>query len=135
MPSIIDASGLVAWADRIDSAHDAVVKTLRSQRPPFHVPAMALAEACHLIGSRRGRSAEVVFIRAISGLPVHAPTREDLRRMGELMQDYLDWPLGAADASIVALAERLDIETVITLDRRHFVPMRPAHRPTFKVVP
>ena len=47
--------------------------------------------------------------------------------MAELVETYADLPLGAIDASVVALAERLGLTTVATLDRRHFTVVRPKH--------
>ncbi len=44
-------------------------------------------------------------------------------------------PLGATDASVVAIAERLGIDTIATLDRRHFTVVRPAHIEAFTLLP
>ena len=55
--------------------------------------------------------------------------------MAQLMEQYRDFPLGAADASVVALAERLGTETVMTTDRRHFMAIRPRHCPAFTPLP
>src|SRR5215211_5052451 len=44
----------------------------------------------------------------------------DLGRIAALTRRYLDLPLGATDASLIAIAERLGIDTIATLDRRHF---------------
>lgn len=44
----------------------------------------------------------------------------DTARMAALVRQYADLRLGAADASVIALAERLNITDVATLDRRHF---------------
>lgn len=41
--------------------------------------------------------------------------------MAALAAQYEDLPLGATDASILALAERLDDPVIATLDRRHFL--------------
>jgi hypothetical protein len=46
--------------------------------------------------------------------------------MAELVSTYHDLPLGAVDASVVALPERLGDYDVATLDRRHFTVIRPA---------
>jgi predicted nucleic acid-binding protein len=43
--------------------------------------------------------------------------------------------LGGVDASVVAVAERLGIRTVATLDRRHFTVVRPRHVDTFELQP
>lgn len=37
-----------------------------------------------------------------------------------LVEQYADLPLGTSDASAIALAERLNITEVATLDLRHF---------------
>jgi predicted nucleic acid-binding protein len=38
-------------------------------------------------------------------------------------------------ASVVARAERLDTDLVITLDRRHFAAIRPRHPPALRLLP
>jgi predicted nucleic acid-binding protein len=58
------------------------------------------------------------------------------RRMSELLVAYASIRLQAVDAAVIALAERLDLREVATLDRRDFhdcraapSPMRLAPRP------
>lgn len=48
----------------------------------------------------------------------------DWMRMAELVAAYRDLPLGTADASVIATAERLGIHEIATLDRRHFSVVR-----------
>lgn len=55
--------------------------------------------------------------------------------IGELVEQYADFPLGGTDASVVALAERLRTEVIITLDRRHFGIVRPKHCERFILLP
>jgi len=55
--------------------------------------------------------------------------------MAELVDQYADFPLGGTDASVVALAERLGAETIVTLDRRHFGQVRPRHVERFRLLP
>jgi uncharacterized protein len=40
-----------------------------------------------------------------------------------------------ASASLIAIAERLGIDTIATLDRRHFTVVRPAHVEAFTLLP
>ncbi|HMH46990.1 MAG TPA: hypothetical protein VK538_04680, partial [Solirubrobacteraceae bacterium] len=63
------------------------------------------------------------------------PSREDFTRMAELVEQYADFPLGGTDASVVALAERLDASIIMTLDRRHFAAIAPRHREAFELMP
>lgn len=55
--------------------------------------------------------------------------------MSELVEQYADLPLGTTDASVIALAERLDINEIATLDRRHFTVVRPRHVDAFTLLP
>jgi uncharacterized protein len=40
--------------------------------------------------------------------------------MAALVERYADLPLGGVDAAVVAVAERLNVTEIATLDRRHF---------------
>jgi len=51
--------------------------------------------------------------------------------MAELVETYLDLPLGMVDAAVIAIAERLRLTEIATLDRRHFAVGRPSHTPAF----
>ncbi len=57
----------------------------------------------------------------------HTATSADLARMADLVNTYESLPLGTTDASVVAVAERLGLTDVATLDRPHFTVVRPRH--------
>ena len=62
-------------------------------------------------------------------------TAADYARMAELVEQYDDLPLGTTDASVIALAERLNIAEVATLDRKHFSAVRPRHVEALTLLP
>jgi predicted nucleic acid-binding protein len=51
------------------------------------------------------------------------------------MARYVDLPLGMADASVVAAAERLGATEIATLDQHHFSVVRPRHVESLALVP
>ncbi len=55
--------------------------------------------------------------------------------MADLVRQYADFPLGTADASVIAVAERLGATHVATIYHRHFRAVRPAHCPAFELLP
>ena len=55
--------------------------------------------------------------------------------MSELVDTYRNLQLGAVDAAVVALAERLAVTTVATIDRRDFSVVRPRHVTHFELLP
>lgn len=55
--------------------------------------------------------------------------------MADLVDQYADFPLGTTDAAVVALAERLDVDEIATIDHRHFTVVRPRHVKAFTLLP
>jgi uncharacterized protein len=107
------------------------------QRPDLElvIPALVVAEVTYLVGSRLGPKPEATFLRGLAQIEIESPSPDDWERIAELVDEYADLPLGGTDASVVALAERLDAGVVITLDRRHFPVVRPRHRETLELLP
>jgi len=87
--------------------------------------------------TRRGHHVMRSFIRELQQ-PIWNVTNldiTDLARVSELLEEYQDAKLDFADASIVTIAERLNVETILTLDRRDFYMIRPLHTSYFTVLP
>jgi len=124
-----------AAADTDDQDHLACRAALSRADLPLVVPTLVIAEATYFVGSRLGAAAESAFLRGIGELDVEGPSPEDFKRMAELVEQYAHFPLGGTDASVIALAERLDAPIVVTLDRRHFAAVTPRHRDAFELVP
>jgi len=133
--AVVDAGPLYAAADGDDEDHEACVEALAKPDLRLVIPALAVAEATYFVGRRLGSEAEAAFLRGLAPLDVEGPDENDFARMAELVEEYADFPLGGTDASVVALAERLGAEVVVTLDRRHFSAIRPRHRKMFELLP
>ena len=133
--AIVDAGPLYAAADADDADHAASVGALADPELERVIPALVVAEATYLVGRRLGASAEARFMRGLSEFPVEGPDRDDFARIAELVEQYANFPLGGTDASVIALAERLDAPVIVTLDRRHFGAVRPNHLEAFELVP
>lgn len=134
---IVDTGPLLAAADTADPYHRVCVDCLTGAAGPLWTTPLVIAEAAYLIGRRIGSRAEARFFRSISDgdLVIETLTNADILRMADLVDQYADLPLGGTDASVVAVAERLDQAMVATLDRRHFSVVRPRHVAGFELVP
>jgi predicted nucleic acid-binding protein len=77
------------------------------------------------------------FMRGIlsSGMLIEQVNRADLERASEILDRYADTQLDFVDATIMAIAERLDIVRILTVDQRHFRTLRPKHCPAFEILP
>ena len=137
---LCDSGPLFAAADRKDADHHASVEMftgLRLARRRLLVPATVVAEVGYMLQTKVGSFAEAAFLQAIGegDLELVDLKAEDCTRMAELVNQYDDLPLGTTDASVIALAERLGIREVATLDRRHFSVVRPRHVEALSLLP
>jgi uncharacterized protein len=115
--------------------HREVLKLLRDQNLRLVIPALCIAEATYIIEGKFGPLVEARFIESLSEFEVVMPDGADWARIAELVRQYADFPLGGTDASVVALAERLETDLILTLDRRHFATVRPAHCESLRLLP
>ena len=120
-----------------DQAHQACLKLLRQVEGPLLVPSPVLGEIGYLLQSRVGLEAEVAFVKSFGGDGFHIAELEDqdILRMAGLVETYIDLPLGIVDAAVVAIAERLRLTEIATLDHRHFNVVRPNHVRAFTLLP
>ena len=116
----LDTSALLALLNRRDPDHQQVTQAFLADRGPYLVPAGILAEIGYLVEHRLGPEILDAFL---ADLEEHTfaleHTQDDLPRVRELIRRYADLPLGLADATVIACAERHG-GTVLTLDARHF---------------
>jgi uncharacterized protein len=77
------------------------------------LPSPVVTEACYLLAREAGARAEAAFLGSLADLDLD---RDDWRSAAELLVRYSDLPLGAVDASVVAVAERLGLTEIATID-------------------
>jgi uncharacterized protein len=134
---ISDAGPLVALLNTADKHHEACVTVFRHYRGPIVIPAPVITEVAYFLQIKPGPAVEAAFLEspAQHEFEVEATTDEDFARMAELVRQYADFPLGTADASVIATAERLKTTHVAPIDHRHFRAVRPAHCEAFDIFP
>lgn len=135
MLAVVDAGPLYATADADDQDHVACREVLSRADLSLVIPALVVAEATYFVGRRLGARAEATFLHGMGALQVEGPAPEDFDRIAQLVETYADFPLGGTNASVIALAERIGAEIVITLDRRHFAAVKPRHRDALQLLP
>lgn len=101
------------------------------------LPSTVAAEVGYLIDRLGGPELEASFLAGVSEgafEPVDL-IPADYARMAELVREYQDLRLGTTDASLIAVAERLGVTEIATIDRRHFTTVRPRHTESFLLLP
>ncbi len=134
---IVGAGPLYAAAASGDEDHTRCVELLATASRPLLVPELVVTEVSYLLSDRIGPHAELAFARSIAEgeLIVEPVLDSEWQRVAELVEQYADLPLGMADASLVALAERHAQEQVASLDHRHLSVVRPRHVTRLTLLP
>lgn len=121
---LVDTGPLVALFDPADADHKQSGETLETIREPIATTVPVLTEAFHLLGAAGTGVTRLMDFVAGSGLHVLFLDDSRLVRAFQLMAQYADLPMDFADASIVTMAESLNLRTVFTIDRDHFSAYR-----------
>lgn len=134
---LIDSSFLYGVLDRSNPKHALAKSAISSVPSRYIIPDITLTETAFLFHRAGGVPAVVAFLDAIVAArwTFEPVIRADIMRAREVMSDYATAKLDFVDCCIVAIAERLDIDTICTFDRRDFGIIRPRHREHFIILP
>ena len=126
---------MVAYLDSTDPAHAEVGSVFEGFQGVMHTTGAVVTEAMHFVArSRLGPSALANLI-AYGDMRVHdACQPRGITRAALLMERYADTPMDFADATLVLLAQRLEVREVLTLDRRGFRTYRTDDGRPFRLV-
>ena len=134
--TLTDTGPLVALVDIGEKTYLGCTALLPRLSPPLVSTWPCLTEAMYLLGKSGGypfqRALWRLYLSAI--LVIHEQNALDADRMRLLMDQYRDAPMDLADASLVAAAEMLGVQSIFTLDK-HFYAYRLANGQAFQVVP
>jgi predicted nucleic acid-binding protein len=133
--ALIDTGAIVAILNPQDRWHGSCVEAFGRLRLPLATSGAVCAEVFHLL-SRYPTALELVwqFLRsgAVTVLPV---TDVDMPDLARLMIKYRDRPMNFADATLVRLAKRESLSTILTVDHEDFETFRIGARSRFRIVP
>ena len=134
MQALCDSGPLIALFDPSEASHERCCAALEEFCGRFVTSWPVLTEVFHFLDRPVGRALLWDFVLS-DAVRVEEVLKSDLARMRVLMEQYADLPMDFADASLVALAERLRVFRVFTLDRRGFAVFQPRHAESFEIFP
>ena len=132
---LIDTGPMVALFSEDDEHHERCRDALTALTPPLFTCWPVVTEAAWLLRKRPGCPHQL-FDSFDGGLFALLPLdADDLPAVAALMKRYEDSGLQFADAALAHLAERENIRTVFTTDRRDFSIIRLKRNRTLKLLP
>ncbi|MCU0755422.1 MAG: hypothetical protein MUE46_09925 [Xanthomonadales bacterium] len=102
--------------DRTDTHHAAAIRFLRELRKPLISNLMVLTEACWALDfSFEAQRDCLSWVQ--QAVRIDADSAQDLPRITEILRKYRDLPADFADASLVALCDRLSCYDIASVDQ------------------
>lgn len=137
MSQLLDTGFLYALLNRHESLHQDVLNASGEVQGPIYLPTVVTTEVAYLIHRDLGTEslAEFIDLLAIESFVLVEPMLEDYHKAAQIVRQYADSGIDFVDAIIVAVAERLNISRILTVDARHFRMFRPKHCAGFEILP
>jgi uncharacterized protein len=134
---LLDASIVLAAADRADLNHAAAMAWFDRADEPLLLGALTLADLDTLLQRELGQAAALAVVQAVTGGAIRlvSPLEQDLIRATELLGAAAEHRPRLADALMIAAAERLGVHRIATFDRRPIAVFRPQHIRAFDLEP
>ena len=135
MNVLLDTGPWAALLDRSESRHVECVDWFKRFTGRIFSTEAVLTEVLYLVNfSYPAQAAAIDFV--LTGAVTLVPSSvESLTFAKSLMDKYQDLPLDFADATLVALAHDLNVNHVVSFDRKHFSIYRLFKRRAFVVLP
>lgn len=130
---LIDSGPLIALFDASDKYHDSAIEFIKNNRLPLVTTLASITETLHLLDFNQ--NAQLDFLEWIKNgaVEIHHIERSDFERIRQLTEKYIDLPMDFADSCLVLLAEKLDLNTIVTVDG-DFTLYRIKGKKKFKVI-
>lgn len=136
IPTLIDSNFLFELLLVRSPKRERLRRALIDAKAQILIPYIVLTEVAFLFNRVDGKQSVSKFMRDVSiGNREMIPTvPEDLRRGAEILDQYHDSKFEFVDVCMMAMAERLNITQIATLDIRDFTAYRPRHVEYFTLV-
>jgi uncharacterized protein len=125
---LMDTSAIISMIDRGNKMHNKIKELVLKEENLYIIPSTVVVEVCQLLKYRFGGKFEINFLNEIlnTSLIMEILKFEDISRILEILSKYEDLNIGFVDGSIVAIAERLGTNKLLTLDKKHFSAIIPS---------
>lgn len=131
---LVDTGALIALVDQREHWHQACSDAYDGMKLPLLTTTAVLAEAFYFALKRGFRRQMWQFV-GLGSISVAQIANADLPALDTLMERYADRPMDFADATLVRVAEREGLKTILTIDHADFETYRIGRNAKFRVLP
>jgi predicted nucleic acid-binding protein len=130
---LIDSGPLIALFDSSDKYHHQAVDFIKTNKFHLVTTLASITETLHLLDFNRNAQLDFLDWVHRGAVEIYNIENIDFERLRELTEKYRDLPMDFADSCLVYLAEKLNLNTIATIDR-DFTIYRIQGRRKFKII-
>lgn len=132
---LLDTGVFVALLDRSERNHLRCTQIFKEFNGTLFTTEPVLTETVYLLGPSVKAQILCVDFIVKGGATLIPQSGESLFRASAFMEKYADIPMDFADATLVTLAEEMEISEIFTLDRKGFGAYRIRGKTAFTIWP
>jgi predicted nucleic acid-binding protein len=119
--TLIDAGPMIALFNSDDKYHKKVIGFLKTYKGILTTTWPVITEVCYMLNYNS--RVQIYFLKWVErgGIKIEDIGESDIERIMELSQKYSDIPIDLADASLIIISERLNLENIITIDSDYYI--------------
>ena len=114
---LLDSGPLIALFDASDKYHSDSVNFIKTNKFPLVTTIASITETLHLLDFNRNAQIDFMEWMHRGAVEIQNIENSDFGRLKELTEKYLDLPMDFADSCLVYLAEKMNLNTIATIDR------------------
>jgi predicted nucleic acid-binding protein len=132
---LVDTGPLVAYLDRADPMHGVVSEQLDGFTGQLATTGAVVTEVMYFVSEASEGPLSFAELLVSSDVQVIESMHPSaILAAAMLMRKYADTPMDFADATLVVMAEQLDLTDILTLDRRGFSTYRTSTGRKFRLM-
>ena len=132
---LIDTGPLVAILCREDAQHETCVQALQGIQQEIVTCWPVITEAVHLLQGRVDRIRSLLMMLASGAISCVELPMATVAWLDAFYQRFADQAPDLADAALMYLAERHEIDAIFSLDRRDFTVYRTSANRSLNIIP
>jgi uncharacterized protein len=132
---LVDTSAFYAFLDAKEPSHQQCKAAFAEAPLPLVTTSAVLTELFHLTMKRFKDQRGAWYLLRTRQIEISPIATADLPALDTLMERYADRPMDFADATLVHVAEREGLKTILTVDHADFETYRIGRNAKFRILP
>ena len=114
--TLIDSGVIIALFDKSDTFHQKSVEFLRTFKGELITSWAVMTEVSHMLDFNQQVQIDFLKWAELGGLKVYNITQDEIASIRVMMEKYLDIPMDLADATLMHIANKEKIGTIVSID-------------------